>query len=208
LDEIKDYLDCRYVAAAEACWRLLSLKTHHSSHTVTRLQVHLPQQQQVYFSETDNLEQILESGDKTMLTEFFTLCARDSQARELLYHELPEHYSWSSTERKWKKRVRCRNVIGRMYTVSPRDQERFFLRLLLCRVRGPTSFDDLKTYRGQVYPTFKLAAIARGLVETDQEWEECLQEASVTAFPRQIRELFCSLLLFCNPENPRYLWDK
>ena len=54
-----------------------------------------------------------------------------------------------------------------MYNVNPSEGERYYLRILLCHIRGPTSFIDLRTYNGVVY---KDAATARGLLEDDKEW--------------------------------------
>uniref|UniRef100_UPI00358FB219 uncharacterized protein n=1 Tax=Myxine glutinosa TaxID=7769 RepID=UPI00358FB219 len=41
VDEIKTYLDCRYVSAPEAAWRLMEFEMHKQSHSITRLAVHL-----------------------------------------------------------------------------------------------------------------------------------------------------------------------
>ena len=51
-----------------------------------------------------------------------------------------------------------KKVVGRIYTVSPFDGEKFNLRVLLNHVKGPTRFDDLLTVNGITYPTFKQAA--------------------------------------------------
>ena len=56
------------------------------------------------------------------------------------------------------------------YFTSPNSGERFYLRLLLAVVRGPTSFESLRTVDGVIYETFKVACIARGLLEDDEEW--------------------------------------
>ena len=39
-DEIAAYLNCRYVSAPEAIWRLPGYKMHEQSHTIYRLAVH------------------------------------------------------------------------------------------------------------------------------------------------------------------------
>ena len=39
-------------------------------------------------------------------------------------------------------------MIGRMYSVSPKDVERFHMRLLLLHVRGANSYEDLWTVNG------------------------------------------------------------
>ena len=48
--------------------------------------------------------------------------------------------------------------MGRVYTVSPVDGEKFNLHVLLNHVKGPTGFDDLLTVNGITYPNFKQAA--------------------------------------------------
>ena len=78
------------------------------------------------------------SGDppKTMLTEFFVLCQSDDFARTLLYQEVPQYYTWS--RKTWNRRkqgkdvaghpgVKEAQVIGRVYTISPRQGECFYL---------------------------------------------------------------------------------
>jgi hypothetical protein len=64
-----------------------------------------------------------------------------------------------------------------MYYVHPSADERFYLRLLLICVKGATSFEHLKTFGITEHPTFKEAYIARGLLEDDSEWLQCLEEA-------------------------------
>ncbi|SAL94854.1 hypothetical protein, partial, partial [Absidia glauca] len=64
-------------------------------------------------------------------------------------------------------------------------------------------------FEGTVYDTFEEAAIARRLLEDDDEWENCLEEAcALMPFASSIRKLFCYILLNCSPSNPRLLWDK
>jgi hypothetical protein len=41
-DEIKQYLDARYVSASEAMWCLFTFKLHSGFPSITWLQVHLP----------------------------------------------------------------------------------------------------------------------------------------------------------------------
>ncbi|CAF4461989.1 unnamed protein product, partial [Didymodactylos carnosus] len=95
-----------------------------------------------------------------------------------------------------------------MYTVSFKDEERFYLRLLLLHVRGATSFESIRTFTGTVYPTLKEAASARGLVESDEEWDRCLREASTYEMPKQLRETFAYICCFCQPSQPIELWNK
>ena len=71
--------------------------------------------------------------------------------------------------------------VGRVYGVHPREGERFYLRLLLMKVPGPTSFDDLKkTYDPSrnpahiIHDTFQDACRDLGLLQDDQEWITCM----------------------------------
>ena len=54
--------------------------------------------------------------------------------------------------------------MGKVYTVSPFDGEKFNLHVLLNHVKGPIGFDDLLTVNEITYPTFKLAAEQRDLL--------------------------------------------
>jgi len=58
-----------------------------------------------------------------------------------------------------------------------------------------------------VYATYKQAAIQRGLLEDDTEWQRCLQEASLFMMPSQLRELFASILHESVPAHPIDLWN-
>ena len=89
-----------------------------------------------------------------MLIEYFKLNARDKTARRYLYSQIPKHYVFKKekidgkTVSHWQPRQSQFNVIGRMFSVSPAQNELFHLRILLLSVKGATSFNDLKTVDG------------------------------------------------------------
>ena len=60
--------------------------------------------------------------------------------------------------------------------VDDEDIELYSLRLLLDHVRGPRSYEDLRTVNGVQHETFQEAAIARNLVKKDEVWIECMKE--------------------------------
>ncbi|CAG8715791.1 3341_t:CDS:2, partial [Dentiscutata heterogama] len=97
-------------------------------------------------------------------------------------------------------------AIGRIYFTNPSASELFYLRLLLTTVHGSQSFDHLKTVGNIVHPTFKSACLALGLLETDSEWIQCLEEASVLRTSSQLRTLFAIILMHCAPSHPEQLW--
>ena len=74
-NEIEQYCDARYVSASEAIWRIYSFSLFKRSPAVQLLLLHLPNQQAVYYRETDNLETIVErAADRpTTLIAFFNL---------------------------------------------------------------------------------------------------------------------------------------
>ena len=66
-DEVKSYLDARWVTAPEATWRVSEYEMHVKSHTIIRLPVHLPGQQNVNFR-SGTKDEAAERGTETHLT--------------------------------------------------------------------------------------------------------------------------------------------
>jgi len=148
---------------------------HMQVHSVIRLPIHLPNQQYVQYIESESIESImgifknfktLDRSNETMLTQFFSYCAENpEETHGIKYHEFPEYYVWDDA--KWKRRRTSMYGVGRLYTVSPSEIERFSLRSLLLNVSSPKSFKDLRTVRGQEFISFRSAGIALGLFEND-----------------------------------------
>ena len=100
-------------------------------------------------------------------------------------------------------------MIGRVYSAHPGEGERFYLRMLLSHVTGCTSYQDIRSLPdGTVCPTYKEAARRRGLLDDDQESDDCLTEISMHAMPSELRELFVNILLCNEPTDPLALWNK
>lgn len=95
-----------------------------------------------------------------------------------------------------------------MYTIHPHQGDVYYLRLMLLHVRGVTSFTDLRTVNGQLCETFKDACSQLNLLEDDAEWRECLGDAVQCQMPFELRILFISLLLFCEPADPLRLFEQ
>ncbi|XP_077221930.1 uncharacterized protein LOC143855742 [Tasmannia lanceolata] len=89
---------------------------------------------------------------------------------------------------------------------NPSSGERFYLRMLLNIVRSPRSYKEIRTLNGVTHPTFKSACL--GLLDGDKEWHDAINEASQWATAAQLRELFVTLLLFCEIANPFELWER
>ena len=98
-DEIKMYLDARYVSSSESIWRIYHYKMHRHFPNVQRLAIHLPDQQTVTFSENDNLHNIInhETTYRTTLTAWFEENANNTNAQNYRYIDFPNYYTWNTT---------------------------------------------------------------------------------------------------------------
>jgi t-SNARE complex subunit (syntaxin) len=67
--------------------------------------------------------------------------------------------------------------------------------MLLNHVRGPKFFNDIKTYNGTEYPTFKEAALVTGLLHNNAEYDAFMQEAILSARAIQIKRFVVALIL-------------
>ncbi|XP_042968932.1 uncharacterized protein LOC122301587 [Carya illinoinensis] len=209
IDEIQQFQSARWIAPPEATWRIYGFIVNEMYPSVYSLHLHLEDKHQVTFRANEDLINVLNSdrSAKSMLTEFFALNQVDENARTLLYKEFPEFYVWSQQYKEWTRRKK-KTVIGRIITANPFEGERYYLRILLNHVRGPLSFEDLRTVDGVVAPTFREVATMHGLLERDSSLQDCLHEASLYQMPSSLRRLFATILVYCNPTNPRELWER
>ena len=99
------------------------------------------------------------------------------------------------------------STIDRVYTVHPNNVECYHLRLLLHTVRGPKSFQDIKKVDEHQCSTFKEACRRRGLLESDDHWNNTLTEATISQMPRQIRDIFAIMLHMCAMSDLLTLWQ-
>ncbi|GFX61047.1 uncharacterized protein LOC104236095 [Trichonephila clavipes] len=194
LDEINQYQLGRYISSNEA------------------------NGQRVYFT-ADNVRARALVPPATTLIAFYSLCQDDLFAKTLLYSEVPKFYTWNASTKKFQRRKRGKAVeghtnlyssdaLGRLYTVHPNNTECFYLRLLLINIRGPISFQDLRTVNGQLCAIYRQACQELNLLENDAHWDTALADASNTARPQQICTLFAIILTTCFPSNPKDLWEK
>ncbi|GAA0174745.1 hypothetical protein LIER_28076 [Lithospermum erythrorhizon] len=210
IDEISNFQNSRWVSPVEAAWRIYGFPLYGIYPTVLQLQVHLPSFQTVQFEDDIDLEEFLQDErlKRTMLTEFFNTNANDPEARKLrlLYKEFPRHYVWHVQHKIWTKRKKGM-AIGRLCVVNPMESERYYLRVLLNNVRCPTSFDNLLMVDGVLSSIFQESAYRRGYLHNDSDLERAMEEASVYRMPYDLRRLFATLLYYCNPSDPRKLFE-
>ncbi|CAG8521376.1 1196_t:CDS:2, partial [Cetraspora pellucida] len=136
----------------------------------------------VVFNPTESATRVLTCANqqKTTLTAFFETCATIEAAHQYTHQEL--------------------------YFVDPSAGEHFYLRLLLTVVHGPRLFDHLRMINGILCPTFKDAYMALDLLEDDNEWIYCLEEAAVMRSGTQLRSLFTIILTHSTLTQPYNLW--
>lgn len=208
-DEIKQYLDGRYVCAVEAAWRIFGFDIHYRFPAVERLPVHCPGEKNVTFNSKDSLENIAAkaSSKNSKLEAWFDANQTLSGAKQLTYMEFPQFFTWKSKEGKWKERKKG-HVVGRIIDIHASAGETFYLKMLLVQRKGATSFKDLRTVDGICYNTFKEACAALGLLKDDRQWHISMSENAHTAMPRQLRELFVYILTNNTVGDPLTLWQE
>ena len=147
-----------------------------------KLPLHLPGEEVVVF-DPDQLEAAIDKGPPvTKLTAYFDLCKTDPEAGTVRYVDVPKKYTWDAKTKSWKQRKRAMKgantslgekspTIGRIPVINlnPKQQDLFFLRMLLHHVPGCTSFEYLKTVNGHQFDTFREACLALGLLNDDRE---------------------------------------
>ena len=199
VDEVREYIDCRYLSSHEATWRLFEFDIHYRTPAVERLAVHLPFMNNVVYPASQSLSDIVDNHRymQTTLTEWFSANRKFPSARELTYIEFPTKWVWNKKYKEWRPR-KGPTKIGRAIYINPSCGELYYLRMLLNVAKGATSYEDLRTIGGVVCPTFKDACQAMGLLGDDSEWHEALREAAMWGSSAQMRQLLVTIVLFCS----------
>ncbi|XP_019178829.1 PREDICTED: uncharacterized protein LOC109173962 [Ipomoea nil] len=208
IDEISMYYDCRYISPCEAAWRLFGFEIQLRTPAVERLSFHLPNQQSVVFADDDPVDNILSRPTilQSIFLEWFEANKTYPEARKLTYAEMPTKFVWKKDIRKWHPRKRGFSI-GRVFYVPPGSGEIFYLRCLLNKVQGPTSFADIRTVNGVHYESFRDTCSARGLVDDDKEYVHAIEEAGQWATSANLRRLFVTLLMSNSMSHPEVVWE-
>ena len=87
LDEIKQYLDCRYISPCETCWRIFSFPIHGRNPAVERQFFHLEGEHGVYFKDEDDIDDIISkpSISQSMFTTWME-CNKTFQEASVTSH--------------------------------------------------------------------------------------------------------------------------
>ncbi|GLT51975.1 hypothetical protein SLA2020_253440 [Shorea laevis] len=158
VDEIKQYLDCRYVSGCEACWRIFHFDIHYRNPSVMRLFFHLKDEQKMILRDSQSLTEAIEQeGVKdTMFTKWMEMNVENEEARSLTYAEFPTKFVWNGKE--WTKRKRGQ-TIGRITYAhlhqEKDDQIKNYCLLELERMLN-RSGKSLSDYNGMPLPNMNL----------------------------------------------------
>ncbi|CAN6814888.1 unnamed protein product, partial [Brassica oleracea] len=133
-------------------------------------------------------------------------CNRTTAVKYLFKYIAKEYFVWNNNSKVWTERKKGK-TIGRIVAVHPSAGDRYYLRILINKIKGPRSYDELKTFNDVKYPDFKSVCHARGYLEDDVEWLESMSEGARTATPYQLCDMFVTFLNTCFVASPKGLWE-
>ena len=170
----------------EAAWRLQEFPIGCRGQSVVRLAVHTENQRQIIFQDINSAAAL--NNWKTTLTAWFDLDEIDDFPKNINYINIPQYSVFNNQSNAWVRRKRNQqvNTINRMSIVSPKDSERFYLKLILHKITGVTCFEDLLTVDKIFYKTLKEAALALGLIEDDVHISKVIDEVCKIMLPYQL----------------------
>ena len=155
----------------------------------------------------------------TKLTAFFETNKDDVNARTIIFPNFPQYFTWNQKYKKWQRRKRGSktaddemrtDTIGRIPTISlsPRQAELYYLRMLLHHRPGATSFTDLRTIDGITYDSFQDCCNKLGLLDDDSEKDTAMLEETAIRVGPQLRLAFATILIYCRPADPLAFWER
>ncbi|GAU22698.1 hypothetical protein TSUD_138210 [Trifolium subterraneum] len=198
----------KYVNKAEAVWRTFAFDIHQKFSAVIRLSIHLEGQQVVKYDDSSSLHNVvryLEMVD-TMFLAWFTANQEYEEGRNLLYSEYPTKFVYIAKEHRWQPRQKAFSI-GRLTYVLVGSGELYYLRVLLTKQRGCTSYESIRTVDGKICKTFQEACNELRLLKDDQEFKDAIKEAYETASGDQMRRLFVRLLNMNTMSNALDVWN-
>ncbi len=114
-DEVKEYVDSRYISANEAVWRTFEFLTHGRDVPVTALQIHLEGEHSITVNTTVALaDQLARTEKDTTLTAFFKYNAANP-SEIVNYQDFPWDHVYRKPSRTWAFRSeRAKRAVGEL----------------------------------------------------------------------------------------------
>jgi hypothetical protein len=209
VDEVKEYIDCRYVSPSEACWRIFSFPIHGRKPAVERLYYHLEGEHSVYFQDYETIDEVLlkPSVTESMFMAWLEANKKYTQARTLTYGQFVSKFVYNRKKKEWKPRKRgC--TIGRLIWVPPSTGELYYFRMMLTVIKGPTTYDDIKKIGDTQYFSYRDACFAMGFLGDDKEYINAIKESKDWGSGSFLRKLFVTMLLGNTMNRPKHVWDE
>ena len=207
IDEVKRYREGRYITVHEAAMRIMDVPLMRSSHNIDRLTVHEEGKLAVRFvpDATDDTGARILSNQRTTLMAYFALCLANVPDADSVSPRTRLYSKSVTTTRGIRRTVAFGNLANGKERVplaecTPKEGERYYIWTLLLYRRGPTSYADLSTVDGILHATYN---VRPSVFLASDEWRHCMLDVSLSHMPRQLRDLFVTLLVFVNPSNPR-----
>jgi hypothetical protein len=208
-DEIKEYIDCRYVSPSEACWRIFSFHIHGRKPAVERLFYHMEGQNSVYYQDYERLNDVLlkPSVTESMFTSWFEANKVFPEGQLLTYGQFVSKFVYVKKQRQWKPRKRG-YTIGRLIWVPPSTGELYFFRMMLTVIKGPTCYEDLMKIGDTQYYSYRDAFFAMGFLEDDRLYINAIKDAKDWGSGHYLRRLFVIMLLANTMNRPGHVWSE
>ncbi|KAJ9541484.1 hypothetical protein OSB04_027990 [Centaurea solstitialis] len=91
VDEIEECVNCRYISASEACWKLFAFDMHYRSVPFERLLFHEESRNTVYFRDNDQLESVVQRPTDAMskFTEWMVANQKFPEGRSFYVYRVP-----------------------------------------------------------------------------------------------------------------------
>ncbi|CAO4381268.1 unnamed protein product [Caenorhabditis nigoni] len=219
LNDCSYMLDMSAMTSCEGAWRIAGFPMHANSQIVHRAYVH-EENREVMFTkrgvDVAKAGAMLKQKSKGMMAAWFEANQKPDRlpdgrtTNDLTLDQMLSFYTFNISKQEFvlRKRDHSHRIMGRIQAPQPRFLELTATRILSQTVTGPKCWEDLRTFRGVVHNTCHEAALARGLMNGDVEWDQALKEVTDTEYPIVCRRFFASILVFCAPANPKELWDK
>ncbi len=210
-NEITCHLNDRYIFSNQTAWNLFKFRSHIKNSFITRLIMHLSDEQSMYFSKNVTAKQIqvILNEIETTLTAWFRYNQQHSNEHALLYQEFSTHYIYQSKreQRRWTSRQRD-TTIDHMYHFISMQREKHYLQLLLTTVQDAQSFDDIRTVDEVLHLTYCFVCTALRLLEDYDEWVSCFIKVVHFSTNSSLQSLFMIALMHSDLADSCALWNR